>query len=108
MKKHFESQIIGIRESNGMYVELFNLHSIDDSELSIATVMARYQDKWIFVRCKEETTWQIPGGHRKKNESISQAASRELIEETGAKKFSLAPICISFVRDGERESFGVL
>jgi len=91
-----------------MNVALYDLHSIDDSKLSIATVMARYQDKWIFVRCREETTWQIPGGHREENENIRQAASRELIEETGAEQFSLIPICISFVRDGEKESFGVL
>ena len=91
-----------------MNVALYDLHSIDDSKLSIATVMARYQDKWIFVRCKEETTWQIPGGHREENESIRQAASRELFEETGAEQFNLIPICISFVLDGEMESFGVL
>jgi 8-oxo-dGTP diphosphatase len=91
-----------------MNVALYDLHSIDDSKLSIATVMARYQDKWIFVRCREETTWQIPGGHREENENIRQAASRELIEETGAEQFSLIPICISFVLDGEKESFGVL
>jgi 8-oxo-dGTP diphosphatase len=91
-----------------MNVALYDLHSIDDSKLSIATVMARYQDKWIFVRCKEETTWQIPGGHREENESIRQAAFRELIEETGAEQFNLIPICISFVLDGEMESFGVL
>ena len=35
-----------------MNVALYELHSIDDSKLSIVTVMARYQDKWIFVRCK--------------------------------------------------------
>lgn len=35
-----------------MNVALYDLHSIDDSKLSITTVMARYQDKWIFVRCK--------------------------------------------------------
>ena len=91
-----------------MNVALYDLHSIDDSKLSIATVMARYLDKWIFVRCKEETTWQIPGGHREENESIRQAASRELFEETGAEQFNLIPICISFVLDGEMESFGVL
>jgi hypothetical protein len=34
------------------------LNSVDDNMLFCATVMAKYQDKWIFVRVKEETTWQ--------------------------------------------------
>ncbi|WP_243428196.1 NUDIX hydrolase [Clostridium rhizosphaerae] len=68
----------------------------------------RYKDRWIFVRHKDMTTWEIPGGHREEGENIKDTAYRELFEEIGAKEFRLYPVCIYSVdRDGE-ESFGQL
>lgn len=89
-------------------VNCYELNTIEDSKLQFAVIMARHDGKWIFVRHKERLTWEIPGGHREENESINFAASRELIEETGAKNFSIVPVCIySVTRDGT-ESFGQL
>ena len=70
--------------------------------------MANYKGKWIFVIHKERDTLEIPGGHRELNEDICYTASRELVEETGAKDFSMIPVCIYSVQRGESESFGQL
>ncbi|WIV11522.1 NUDIX domain-containing protein [Proteiniborus sp. MB09-C3] len=89
-------------------VKFYELNTIEDNKLQFAVIMARYEGKWIFVRHKERLTWEIPGGHREKDESIDFTASRELSEETGAEEFSIIPVCIySVVRD-ETESFGQL
>ena len=91
-----------------MNVKFHGLNTIEDSKLKFAVIMARYKDKWIFVRHKERLTWEIPGGHREENESINSAASRELIEETGARDFNIIPVCIYSVTKDETESFGQL
>lgn len=89
-------------------VNFYELNTVEDNKLKFAVIMAKYRDKWIFVRHKERLSWEIPGGHREENESIDMTASRELIEETGAKKFNIIPVCIySVVRD-EAESYGQL
>ena len=42
-------------------------------------------------------------------ERVDQTAARELREETGAKTFTLRPVCVySVVRDDAAESFGGL
>lgn len=93
-------------------VNFCELNSIEDSKLHFAVIMARHKEKWVFVRHKERETWEIPGGHREENENISDTASRELFEETGALKFSLTPVCIYCVERNENinytESFGQL
>lgn len=89
-------------------VNFYELNTIEDSKLQFAVIMARYEGKWIFVRHKERLTWEIPGGHREENETIDFTASRELVEETGAKNFSIIPVCIYSVARDETESFGQL
>lgn len=89
-------------------VNFYDLNQELDSKLLYAVIMARYKEKWIFVRHKERTTWEIPGGHREENEDINNAASRELFEETGAKSFNIKPVCIYSVDNGEGETFGQL
>ncbi|MEG2656829.1 MAG: NUDIX domain-containing protein [Clostridium sp.] len=97
-----------------MKINFYNFKDVEDSKLKFAVVMARYKDQWIFVRHKERDTWEIPGGHREKNEAIKDTASRELYEETGAIKFKLKCICIYSVFMDEddtfsyNESFGAL
>jgi len=89
-------------------VNFYRLDTIEDHRLMFAVIMASYRGKWIFVRHKERTTWEIPGGHREENESILQAASRELNEETGAEEFKITPVCIYSVKNGHIETFGQL
>ena len=73
-----------------------------DTKLTYSVISARYNEKWIFVRHNKRTTWEIAGGHIEMGETSFEAAGRELMEETGALKFSL--VCIttySVTKDGE-------
>jgi 8-oxo-dGTP diphosphatase len=89
-------------------VYFYKLDSIEDKKVMFAVIMAKYKDKWVFVRHKDRETWEIPGGHREENEDITLTAKRELFEETGAKEFVLTPVCIYSVNREGMESFGQL
>ncbi len=71
-------------------VQLLAPGSVDDSKLSYVVMGARYQGKWIFVRHRERTSWELPAGHIEPDEGPDQAAVRELYEETGVIKSSLS------------------
>lgn len=64
-----------------------------EDRLIYSVVTARSGDKWIFVRHHRRQTFEIPGGHIEEDEMPYDAAKRELMEETGAIKFSLE--CVS-------------
>lgn len=87
---------------------------IEDSLLKFAVIVAKSEGKWVFCKHKDRETFEIPGGHREKQESILQAAKRELMEETGAIDFSIKPICVysvtgkNRVNDSGNETFGML
>ncbi len=93
-------------------VNFYELNTIEDSKLKFAVIMTKFNGQWLYVRHKNRNTWEIPGGHREENESINDAASRELFEETGATMFKLTPICIYSVERDENirytDSFGQL
>ncbi len=91
-----------------MKVSFYN-SAEQNNNLKYAVIAAKYKNLWIFVRRKNSITWEIPGGHIEKFESADSAAERELIEETGAVKFTLRPICIYSVENDNHEiSFGKL
>lgn len=87
----------------------------DDSLLKFAVIISKSNGKWIFCKHKERNTYEIPGGHREKGESILLAAKRELKEETGAVDFTIKPVCAYSVKGKTRvnknaddETFGML
>lgn len=89
-------------------IKFHDLGTVDEEKLKYAVIMARYDEKWIFVRHKDRYTWEIPGGRKEPKENIQDTAPRELIEETGAQDFSITPICVYSVDNGEDRSFGQL
>ncbi|WP_160673668.1 NUDIX domain-containing protein [Clostridium sp. C8-1-8] len=89
-------------------VNFYDLGTIEDSLLKFAVISTKHNGKWVFVRHKERSTWEIPGGHREDFEDINDTASRELVEETGAESYKLYPICIYSVDKDGKESFGQL
>lgn len=87
----------------------------DDSLLKFAVIISKSNGKWVFCKHKERETYEVPGGHREKDESILDAAKRELKEETGAVDFSIRPVCAYSVKGKTRvtenaddETFGML
>lgn len=83
---------------------------VDDALLKYAVIVTRFRGKWVFCRHKERDTYEVPGGHREAEESIDEAAERELHEETGAIEYKMRPVCVySVLSSGEsEESFGML
>ena len=75
-------------------VKFYELGTIDETLLEFATIVARYQNKWICCQHQDRDTWEVPGGHIEEGETAIEAAIRELQEETGAMKFDLQPVCI--------------
>ena len=64
-------------------VKFYDPEFVPAGHLAYSVITARFEGKWIFVRHRERTTWEIPGGHIEEGESSDVAASRELMEETG-------------------------
>ena len=54
---------------------------------------AKYNGKWIICKHRKRDTWETSGGHIESGETPSEAAARELREETGAVEFELTPVC---------------
>ena len=88
--------------------------TIDDALLAFAVIVSKANGKWVFCKHKERDTYEVPGGHREEGETILQAAKRELIEETGAVRFHIQPICVysvigkTRVNESGEESYGML
>lgn len=86
--------------------------NVADDLLKFAVIIAKYNGKFIFCKHKQRNTLEVPGGHREPNEIISDAAARELSEETGALKFDIQPICVYSVTASDnfdgKETFGML
>lgn len=88
--------------------------NIEDRLLKFAVIVAKSNGKWVFCKHKQRNTYEVPGGHREKEELILQTARRELREETGAIDFDIRPICVysvtgkNSVNELGNETFGML
>lgn len=56
-------------------------------------VVSEYRGKIMLSRHRERDTWENQGGHIEPGETAEDAARRELFEESGARRFTLAPVC---------------
>jgi 8-oxo-dGTP diphosphatase len=79
---------------------------VEDNLLEYAVIISRYHNQWVFCRHKQRTTYEIPGGHREKGESIYEAAKRELTEETGALEFEIQTLCDYSVQSKDEINYG--
>ncbi|MBN1989935.1 MAG: NUDIX domain-containing protein [Bacteroidales bacterium] len=77
-----------------MQQPLISYYPISHKELgyNYVVIAAKHQNRWLWVRHRDRDTWEMPGGHVEPNETVNNAASRELFEETGAIAYTLAPI----------------
>ena len=82
--------------------------TIDDNLLKFAVIITKSNGKWVFCKHRERDTFEVPGGHREPGEDIDDTAKRELYEETGAREYSIKPVCVYSVVRGGEESFGKL
>lgn len=90
-------------------VTFYEISEIEDACLEFVVIAARYQDKWVFCRHKQRSTWEIPGGHRALGEDIQKTVQRVLYEEIGAVNAELIPVCVYCVEKSQNvKNFGML
>jgi len=70
-------------------VFFYNPEFEPEAKITYSVITARYRGKWLFVRHHNRLTWEIAAGHIERGETPYVAACRELMEETGALKFSI-------------------
>ena len=73
--------------------ELFSPGTLNDQDLVYVVIGALKEGRWLFVRHRERTTWEMPAGHIEKGESPDRAAIRELYEEAGVTDSALEIVC---------------
>ncbi len=93
-------------------IEVNFYEQVSDELLKFAVIIAKSNGKWVFCKHRERDSYEVPGGHREKGESIGKAAVRELMEETGAIDFKIEPVCVYSVKKKTKEqgseTFGML
>ena len=79
-----------------------------DAEMAYVVIVSKYEGKWVYVRHKKRSTYEIPGGHIEQGEDYIDAARRELYDETGAGDFCLEYVCAFTVTRDNTVSGGYL
>lgn len=69
---------------------------------------ASYYGQWLFVKSRKRGSYELPAGHIDRGETAFIAAGRELMEETGARKFILECINTYSVADKDKLLTGKL
>jgi 8-oxo-dGTP diphosphatase len=88
-------------------VELIPGESIP-ARLSYVVIAARYEGGWLFVRHRRRGGWEMAAGHPEEGEGSTEAAARELTEETGALDFMMVPVSYYSVDTGSGKQYGRL
>lgn len=91
-----------------LQVSFHEVGHVSEDQYRYAVIAARSSGEWVLVRHKSRTTWEIPGGRREVGERVDATAARELMEETGATRFSITPVCDYRVTSSSGESYGRL
>ena len=71
-------------------------------------VFSRMNGQWLFSRHKARQTWETQGGHIEPGETPLDAAKRELYEESGAKEFTIRPVCDYWAGTDQESSVGAV
>jgi 8-oxo-dGTP diphosphatase len=89
-------------------VRFFDKSFVPEGKLTYSVICARFEGKWIFVRHRKRDTWEICGGHIEIGETPDEAASRELMEETGALEFEIECVATYSVEKQGNTGYGRL
>lgn len=73
---------------------------------AFVVVVSEYDGRIMLSRHRKRDTWETQGGHIEPDESPEAAARRELVEESGARRFTLAPVCDYYGYNNARHSNG--
>ena len=88
-----------------------NFHALDaiaDARIRFVVIAVRCPEGWVFCRHKARATWEFPGGHREKGETVAEAARRELYEETGITGAELRQVAVYSVTNDQGANYGML
>ena len=77
-------------------------------EYKYVVVCTRYDGKWILSRHKKRDTWETQGGHIEVGETPSEAAARELYEESGIRDAEIVPVCDYYGYDDKGHANGMV
>ena len=92
----------------GVETRIFDPGTVAESKLTYVVIGARLGEKWIFVRHRDRSTWEMPAGHIEEGESADRAAVRELYEEAGVTGSTMEYHCDYEVSVGSKTEYGRL
>ena len=78
------------------------------SSYKYVVVCSRYLGQWLLSKHRERDTWETQGGHIEAGETPTEAAFRELFEESGVKDVALYPVCDYYGYDDFGSTNGVV